>query len=189
MWCVLGKVTGGPYPAIMQKMCNSCGIPFEITQDDLAFYDHLSPVFAGKKYAITPPKCCPQCRQRDRLAFRNQTALFPRPAFPGGETIFSMYPQSAPFPVMRNEDWFSDSWNALDFGLEYSFQRTLMEQMFDLHKTVPRYVAINNIRTENCEYCNNASDDKNCYLTFSMSNAEDCLYGENVWGSNWLRRG
>ncbi len=117
------------------------------------------------------------------MAFRNQTALFQRIAFPGGETIFSMYPQSARFPVMKNEDWFSDHWNALDYGQDYSFQKTFMEQLYVLHKTVPRYVAINNIRTENCEYCNNASDDKNCYLTFSMSYAEDCLYSESVWGS------
>src|SRR3989344_5002925 len=94
-----------------------------------------------------------------------------------------MYPESAPFPVMRNDDYFRDDWNPLDDGIEYSFQKTFMEQFAVLYKTVPRYTAINNIRTENCEYCNNASDDKNCYLTFNMSYAEDCMYGENVWGS------
>lgn len=176
-------MTASFYNEIMYRTCTKCRGGFAISTEDLAFYDHISPVFAGKKYSIPPPVCCPRCRQRHRLAFRNQTALFPRLAFPHSEKIFSMYPLSAPFPVMRNEDWFSDQWDAFDYGREFSFQNTLMEQLFELHKTVPRYVAINNIRTENCEYCNNASDDKNCYLTFSMANAEDCLYGESVWGS------
>src|SRR3989338_4238415 len=167
----------------MHINCHKCQKAFQIKENDLAFYDHVSPVFAGRKYSIPPPINCPHCRQCHRLAFRNQTALFPRTAFPGGEKIFSMYPPSAPFPVMRNEDWFSDRWNALDYGREYSFEKSFMEQLYELHKVVPRYTAINNIRTENCEYCNNASDDKNCYLTFSMSNAEDCLYSESVWGS------
>ncbi len=166
----------------MQKACAKswCKQSFEITDDDLAFYEKVSPVFGGKKQPIPPPRHCPECRQRHRLAFRNQTALFPRTAFPHGEKIFSMYPQSAPFPVMRSEDWFSDQWDALDYGKEFSFQKPLMEQLFELHKIVPRYIAINNIRTENCEYCNNVSDVKNCYLTFTAYYSEDCMYGESM---------
>ena len=167
----------------MLQTCTKCQASFNITADDMAYYDHISPVFNEKKYTIPPPTRCPECRQRHRLAFRNQTALFQRPAHPHGEMIFSMFPPSAPFPVMRNEDWLSDRWDALTYGREYSFHETFFQQLLTLHNVVPHYVAINNIRTENSEYCNNVSDVKNCYLTFSTSLAEDCMYGESMWGS------
>ncbi len=173
------------YTLPMQKLCANtwCGQNFEVTSDDLEFYERISPVFAGKKYLIPPPTRCPECRQRHRLAFRNNTALFQRPSYPSNEMIFSMYPESAPFPVMKSEDWLGDSWDALSYGAPFSCEQTFMEQLWKLHTTVPRYAAINNIRTENAGYCNNVSDVKNCYLTFATSYAEDCLYGENVWGS------
>lgn len=167
----------------MLQTCTKCRANFDVTEDDLVYYDHISPVFAGKKYSIPPPTRCPKCRQCNRLAFRNQTALFQRPAFPHGEMIFSMFPLSAPFPVMRNEDWLSDRWDALTYGREYSLQEAFFQQLLTLHNAVPHYAAINNIRTENSEYCNNVSDVKNCYLTFSTSLAEDCMYGESMWGS------
>ncbi len=34
----------------MQKNCKQCSEQFEITDEDLKFYDKVSPVFNGKKY-------------------------------------------------------------------------------------------------------------------------------------------
>ncbi|MBI3619511.1 hypothetical protein HY213_05775 [Candidatus Peregrinibacteria bacterium] len=167
----------------MQKTCTKCRTEFDVTEDDLAFYDHVSPIFAGKKYSIPPPTLCPLCRLQRRLAFRNHTALFQRPALPDGAMIVSMHPKSAPFPVMRNEDWFSDRWDPLLYGQKFTEREPFIHQYSRLDATVPKFAAVNDIRTQNCDYCNNVSDVKNCYLTFSTSNAEDCMYGESVWGS------
>lgn len=167
----------------MQKICRTCEGSFDIPQDDIDFLEHVSPVIAGQKYLIPEPTKCPPCRQRHRFMFRNQIALYQRPSYPSGDMIFSMYPESAPFPVMKSEEWFSDCWDPLSYGQELSGNTTFMEQLLRLHRTVPRYAAINTIRTENADYCNNVSDIKNCYLTFNTSNAEDCLYGEGMWGS------
>ena len=46
----------------MQNSCTNCGQGFAITQDDLKFYDEVSPEFGEKKYAIPPPTLCPDCR-------------------------------------------------------------------------------------------------------------------------------
>ena len=119
---------------------------------------------------------------KNRLIFRNQTALFQRPAFPDGKPILSMHPASAPFPVMRSEDWNSDSWNPLDYGQDFDFKRPFFEQFKELRDRVPQIDKIA-IRNENCDYANNLSDNKNCYMVFSISNAEDCMYCENSWGS------
>ena len=52
--------------------CKQCQIPFEITAEDLAFYDKLSPIFNGKKELIDPPKECHNCRLQRRMACVNQ---------------------------------------------------------------------------------------------------------------------
>lgn len=164
------------------KTCGKCLNPFEVTDEDLKFYDHVSPIFAGKKYAIPSPTLCPLCRLKNRLVFRNQTALFQRPAYPSGEMIFSMHPETAPFPVMKNEDWTSDSWDPLSYGQDFDFNRPFFEQFKELNDRVPKYARVA-LRNENCDYANNLSDNKNCYMVFSVSNAEDCMYCEDSWGS------
>jgi len=164
------------------RTCKKCRKEFDVTASDLEFYERISPIFAGKKYAIPAPTFCPSCRLRDRLVFRNHTAIFQRPAFPNGELIFSMHPETAPFPVMKNEDWFSDSWDALSYGQDFDFEQPFFQQFKKLRDRVPQYARIA-LRNENCDYANNLSDNKNCYMVFSISNAEDCMYCENCWGS------
>jgi len=166
----------------MQKNCTKCQNQFEVTEQDLKFYDHISPVFGGKKYSVPAPTLCPDCRLKNRMIFRNQTAIFQRPSFPDGKMIFSMHPPSAPFPVMTNEDWASDNWDPLSYGQDFDFTRPFFEQFKELRDRVPQYARIS-LRNENCDYGNNLSDNKNCYMVFSISNAEDCMYAENSWGS------
>ncbi len=166
----------------MLQNCKNCRSSFEITDEDLVFYQHVSPIFEGRKFLVPQPSFCPTCRLRSRLVFRNQTALFQRPAYPDGQAILSMHPQSAPFPVMRNEDWNSDHWDPLAYGQDFDFNRPFFEQFKELNDRVPKYARIA-LRNENCEYANNLSDNKNCYMAFSMSNAEDCMYCEDSWGS------
>lgn len=178
---MLKEKTTPAYRDVMHKTCAECRDDFDVTTEDLAFYDHISPIFAGKKYPIPPPTLCPLCRLRRRLVYRNHTALFQRQGH-DGKTIFSMYPPSAPFPVMRNEDWTGDGWDPLEYGQNVSLDRPFLEQFRELHARSPKYARMA-VRNENCEYCNNLSDNKNCFMVFSTSNAEDCMYGENVWGS------
>jgi hypothetical protein len=166
----------------MQNLCAECGGIFAVTAEDLAFYNHVSPLIAGEKCAIPSPTRCPSCRLQRRLAFRNQTALFLRPAYPDGQLIFSMHPATAPFPVMRNEDWASERWDGRSFGQEFSFARPFFEQFAELYARAPKYARIA-LMNENCEYANNLSENRNCYMIFSMSHAEDCMYCEDSWGS------
>lgn len=165
----------------MQK-CKKCQGLFEVTSEDLSFYEHISPVFEGKKYRVPAPVLCPSCRLRNRLVFRNQTALFQRPAFPDGGMIISMHAAGAPFPVMRNEDWISDSWEPLAYGQDFDFSRPFFDQFKELNDRAPKYARMA-LRNENCDFANNLSDNKNCYMVFSVSNAEDCMYCEDCWGS------
>jgi len=75
----------------MNKTCRQCSHSFETTEEDLKFYDKVSPVFNGKKYLIPPPTLCPDCRQQRRLAFRNEHSLYTRNCDATKTRLISMY--------------------------------------------------------------------------------------------------
>lgn len=161
----------------MTKNCKKCGSAFEITQDNLTFYDGVSPVFAGKKYAIPPPTICPDCRAQRRFAYRNERTLYRRPCGLCGKSIISAFSPDKPFTVYCQDCWWGDKWDALSYGKEFDFSRGFFEQYQELQQVVPR-LAVMNKAAENSEYCNYAAYNKNCYLAVGGSwYNEGCLYG------------
>lgn len=168
----------------MQKACANtwCKKSFEITDDDLAFYEKVSPVFNGKKELIPPPTLCPDCRQQQRLAFRNERHLFRRVCDLSGENIISMYPPNAAFPVYSTESWWSDKWDARSYAREMDFSRPFFEQLHDLYMQVPRLqnVGTSDMKKLNSEYVNFAGWNKNCYLIFDSDYNEDCSYSNVI---------
>lgn len=160
----------------MQKTCKQCNAAFQITDDDLKFYDKVSPVIAGEKYQIPAPTLCPDCRQQRRMAFRNERKLYQRKCDLTGKQIISIYSPDKPLIVYDQKEWWSDKWDALDYAREYDPARSFFEQFRDLWLTVPQM----NVRNENnlnSDFCNLTANCKNCYLVFESSNNEDCLYG------------
>jgi len=160
----------------MQKSCAKCAQKFEITADDLAFYDKVSPVFGNKKYPIPPPTLCPDCRAKRRLSFRNERKLYNRKCDLSGRQILSMYSPDKPYKVYDYKEWWGDKWDALSYAREYDPTRSFFKQFHELWLAVPQM----NVRGENnlnSDYCNLTANCKNCYLVFESSNNEDCLYG------------
>ncbi len=167
----------------MQKTCKQCAQLFEITQEDLAFYDKISPVFAGKKYSIPVPTLCYFCRMIRRLSFRKERWLYNRTCDLSGKQMVSAYPRESiinrrfpQFPVYSNDEWWSDKWDAKIFGRSYEFSKPFFDQFFALQALVPRMSLIQQKPMENSVYCNAASRCKNCYLIFSANQNEDCYY-------------
>jgi hypothetical protein len=160
----------------MDKDCKQCGGKFEITSSDERLYEKVAPVFAGKKFVIVMPEYCPDCREMHRLAFRNESTLYKRKCDLTGEMIVSTYSVDSPFMVYSQEAFWSDKWNALDYGRDFDFKRPFFEQFAELMKVVPR-LSIVNKQSENSDYCNYSFANKNCYLLFGSHYEEDCLYG------------
>jgi hypothetical protein len=160
--------------------CRHCSQAFEITSEDLAFYRKVSPMFSGKEEPVPPPTLCPDCRMQRRLSFRNERSLHHRTCSKTGKSIISMYPQTVPFPVYDNEEWWKDDWSGLTFGREFDFNRTFTEQFKDLMREVPKMARVQQGENINSQYTNCASYNKNCYLIFSSNSDEDCLYGACV---------
>ena len=160
---------------MMQKTCTQCRQSFEITPDDLAFYEKVSPVFAGKKELIPPPTLCPDCRQQRRLAFRNERSLYHRKCDLTGRQIISMYTTGSPQKVYDQDAFWGDQWDPLAYGRSFDFSRPFFGQFHELFLKVPRISLINKDH-ENSEYCNFSLRNKNSYLLFTCYGCEDSFY-------------
>jgi len=162
----------------MQKTCTNpwCKASFEITADDLAFYDKVSPVFSGKKYSIPPPSLCPDCRLRERLIWRPELHIHMRKSDKTGKAILSMYAPDADCVVFEPDEWWKDDWSALDYGRDVDFSRPFFDQFEELLHSVP-LIALSQTGNVNCDYVNSASWNRNCYLISAATHNEDCYYG------------
>ena len=154
-------------------ICTQCKSPFQITEQDRAFY---------QKIDIPDPQMCPRCRMQRRLMFRNFFNLYHRKCDLTGKNIISMYDDDAPFPVYEMKEWWSDKWSGLDYSQEVDLDRSIFEQIKAVHLKTPR-MSIVNTQCENTDYCNLSFSSRNCYLVFGNVFNEDCCYGHIVWQS------
>lgn len=136
-------------------------------QQDRQFYDRID---------VPEPESCPQCRNQQRCAWRNERELYHRKCDLSGKPIISIYSPEKSFPVYAQEEYWGDRWDALDYGMEVNLKKPFFPQFAELMNRVPR-LAIVNKQAENSDYCNYSFANKNCYLTFGNHYEEDCLYG------------
>ncbi|MBI4836439.1 MAG: hypothetical protein HY817_04230 [Candidatus Abawacabacteria bacterium] len=163
----------------MYSTCPQCYSQFAITQDDLDFYEKVSPVIAGKKYLIPEPTLCPPCRQQRRMARRNERKLYNRKCNFSGKQIISIYSSDSPYKVYESKIWWSDEIDAKQYGQSFDFSRPFFEQFYELQQQVPR-PSLFNKTVENSEYSNHADQLKSCYLIMNGGLCENCMYG------NWI---
>lgn len=138
-----------------------------IEPEDFGFYE---------KIKVPPPTWCPECRMIRRLSWRNERALFKNKCGFCGKTTVSMYAPETKAIVYCFSCWFSDNWDASDYGVDYDFSRNFFEQWNDLYKAVPRFPLWHNRNALNCDYANFISDSKDVYLSYSVVNAERITY-------------
>jgi len=167
----------------MNKPCTLCGTSFEISDNDLNYYDRISPTFGDKKYQVPPPTHCPACRQQRRYAIRNERHLCLRKCDLCKKEILSMYSTDKPFPVYCPDCWWGDKWHGTNFAQDFDFNRSFFEQFAEVQRKVPR-ISVYLVNSENCNYCNFVGDCKNCYLSFGSVYSEDCLYGSAYYSKN-----
>jgi hypothetical protein len=151
---------------IQTKTCTHCQTPFDITDQDLAFYDKISPTFAGKKYQIPSPTLCPDCRQQRRLSFRNERKLYKRKCDLTGKDIVSIYLPDKPFKVYEHKARWSDQRDPLEYGVEFDFSKSFFQQWKSLYDKVPKICLNGHDSNENSPYTNYTIYTKNSYFNF-----------------------
>ncbi|HEY4494284.1 MAG TPA: hypothetical protein VJB95_02535 [Candidatus Paceibacterota bacterium] len=83
--------------------------------------------------------------------------------------------------VYCNECWWSDKWDAGEYGVDFNESRPFLEQVFDLMRKVPAMSRFGLYTTlVNSEYTNMVGYLKNCYLVTHSDYNEDCAYGSNL---------
>jgi hypothetical protein len=168
---------------IETKNCKHCSCKFDITDKDLEFYEKVSPSFPSldfsesglKKYFIPTPTLCSECRQQRRLSWRNERSLYKRKCDATGENIVSIYSPDKLYIVYDQDFWWSDKWEALDYGRDFDFSKSFFEQFSELMKVVPKCSVI----IQNCvnsNYTNYSADNNNCYLCISSHRCENLLF-------------
>lgn len=133
------------------KKCRLSGQEFFVTDKDLEFYDTISPVFAGKKYAISGPTLCYDERMRRRLLWRNNRGL----SYSSVEKGLSMFNSEFGYTSYQPKKYWSDDWSPYDYGQEFDFSESAFSQLHSLNKKVPK-LARSMLSEENCDYVNQA---------------------------------
>ena len=151
------------------RACQNCKQEFVIEPDDFAFYG---------KMKVPAPTFCPNCRLQRRFAWRNEWKLFRKKDIHGKE-IFSAYHEDSPVKIMEVTEWYSDSWDPMEYGREYDFSNPFFEQFKELLSQVP-LMSRSITKPVNSDYCINASHPKDCYLTFCLTQVENSAY--SIWG-------
>ena len=152
------------------RQCKNCKKDFSIEPGDFSFY---------KKIKVPAPTWCPECRGVRRMVHRNERNLHKRTCDITGKNIISMYEKGSDYKVYCTDCWWSDKWDATEYGRDYDFSKTFFEQFFDLQKAVPRQ-ALWQSNSETSPYSNFIRDAKNCYLSFSCVITKDVHYTKIV---------
>ena len=151
------------------QACQNCKKDFIIEPDDFLFYE---------KMKVPMPTLCPECRMQRRFTWRNEWGLMRKKDIHGKE-IFSSYHENSPVKIMEVAEWYSDSWDPTEYGREYDFSRLFFEQFKEFMGQVP-LMSRNLSRPINSDYCSNATEPKDCYLSFGISYVENSAY--SIWG-------
>ena len=161
----------------MKKECVKCSAGFDVTEDDLEFYDSVSPRFGEKKCALPAPTHCPECRQQRRIAGCNERNLYPGECGLCKKSTLSAFPPHRKQLVYCRECWHSDKWDARDYGREFDFGRPFFEQLAELRDSSPCLALNSQGECVNSDYIHLAGWSKNCYLIMHADFCEDCYYG------------
>jgi len=160
---------------VEQKKCKQCEQSFEVSDGDQTFLEKISPNFGDTSYKIPSPTLCRDCRSRRRLSWRNERSLYKRNCDLCNKEVVTLYHKDSPFKVYCQECFWSDKWDSRSYGQDFDPNKSFFEQFKELQAKTPR-IALLNSRSENSEYANHATRNKDCYLVFASFDNENVMF-------------
>lgn len=149
------------------KICIDCHSEFQITERELNQY---------QKVDIRVPDICVSCRWKQHMAFWSFGKFHTSTSDLSGERFITNLPEHARYPIYTSKEWWSDVWDPIDYGQDYDPKRSFFDQLKELQEKVPRPHQ-QGAQNVDCDWCDDAWESKNCYLSRSTKNAENLLYG------------
>lgn len=157
-------------PIVEWRICRRTGKEFPIFNSEKFLLEKISPIIVDKKYQLSLPQLSPEARQMKRLIWRNERKFYKFINSQGKSEISTIASQMWLKIVSQSEFY---DYDHLQYGLSYSGD--LFDDMWKLFKNMPYPSKLNN-NMENSEYCNQESDDKNCYLNAWWHRNENSMY-------------
>lgn len=114
---------------MLERTCKITKRSFQITKEEQEAYDH---------FALPYPEACREERLRQALCFLNERRLFWRTCSVTGQRIVSIYPETAPFPVVTTEVVQQLQAGNLRYGRDYDLRAPFFDQLYDVWRAVPR---------------------------------------------------
>src|SRR3990167_10429381 len=111
------------------RNCKNCKKNFVIKPNDFGFYE---------KIKVPPPTFCPECRIIRRMSWRNDLSFYNRACDLCSKKIISLYHPEKPLTVYCNHCWWSDKWDAKNYGKDIDFSRSFFEQYRELQDKVQK---------------------------------------------------
>lgn len=153
------------------KKCLHCQLDFVVSENDRDFL---------QRFDVQDLNLCPDCRFRNRIAFRNEQRFYRRTCDMCKKPSISVYSEDKSFKVYCSDCWWSDKYDPLEYGRVFQENQSIFEQIHELAKVVPK-PAIMNMKSENCDYTNYSSENKNCYVVVGAAFCEDSYYSYRVF--------
>ncbi|MFA6177579.1 MAG: hypothetical protein WC694_01635 [Candidatus Paceibacterota bacterium] len=151
---------------LQTRVCEHCKRDFLITEEELSLY---------KKVDIELPTLCFFCRVKLHLSFwmfgkfrRGKSDL-------SGESLITVLPEKTRYPIYTLNEWYSDKWDAMDYGADYDEKKLFFEQLQNLQEKVPRPHQ-DGIKSTGCDWCDDVWNCKDSYLSRSMVDCENLFY-------------
>jgi hypothetical protein len=148
------------------KICTDCKTNFIIDEGDLTLYE---------KVGLNVPEQCFECRIKQHWGFSVFGKFRKGVSALTGESLITVLPENARYPVYKSKEWWSDAWDPMDYGQEYDPSKPFFEQLKELQEKVPRSHQTGENST-NCDWCDDVWESKNCYLSRSFLKCENCSY-------------
>lgn len=147
-------------------ICELTGLEFELSELECSLQ---------QKLGVPAPKMLPAKQLQHRLIFRNERTLYKRTSSLSGKSIISIYSPDSPHQVYATDEWWGDQWEGTSYAQKFDFSRTFFSQFQELQRKVPR-IALFNVNPHNSDYCQQAYNNKNCYLCTVLKDCQDSMY-------------
>ena len=157
-------------PIIEWRICRRTGKEFPIFESEKILLEQISPTIADKKYLLSLPQLSPEARQIKRLIWRNERKFYKFIDAQGKSGISTISDQMW-LRVMSQTDFYA--YDHLQYGVPYTHDLFADIWLLFKHMPYPNKLCDN---MENSEYCNQETDDKNCYMNAWGHNNENSLY-------------
>lgn len=150
----------------INRICEHCKNEFFINSAEFSLY---------KKVDIELPTLCFFCRIKLHLSFWMFGKFRKGKSDLSGENLITVLPEKNRYPIYTLTEWYSDKWNAMDYGMDYDPNVPFLEQLKELQEKIP-HPHQSGAKNTGCDWCDDVWTSKNSYLSRSMVDCEDLFY-------------